>query len=164
MIFCQIMYPNVFLLFQFNEAVGLTPAMKMLSSIDLERIYHAQQTGNKDLAKELTENLNQNYLETFADKINDEFQKVFKAHRNRIGRPGAGLDQNLLPQYWEHCDPRWNLIIEQDEYQEKLPEGTGTIPDVCSKENLFKILNSLPNNKSPGKSKIPYEAYKYADD
>ncbi len=45
-----------------------------------------------------------------------------------------------------------------------LPIGIGSVPTVCTKENLKAILKSLPNNKSPGRSRLPYEAYKYAGD
>ncbi len=45
-----------------------------------------------------------------------------------------------------------------------LPIESRTVPAICTKENLFNILKSLPNIKSPGRSRIPYEAYKYAEE
>ena len=157
-----------------DATVKQTKAMTMIENKDLERIYGHQQNGNTNLAKELINNLHENYVETFADKINQmkdyEVQKVYKAHRNRIKRPGASLDQNQILDYWEKCDSRWDLFTEVDPMQERynilgnLPIGTGVVPEVCSKENLNAIIKGLPNNKSPGRSRIPYEAYKYAGD
>ena len=87
-----------------DTTVKQTKAMPMLSNKDLERIYSHQKEGNVNLAKELIQNLNENYVETFADKINNmkthEVQKIYKAHKCRISRPGAGLDQNKLLEYW----------------------------------------------------------------
>ncbi len=160
-------------LFELLDAtVKQTKSMAMISNKDLERIYQHQKNGNVNLAKEVINAMHENFVEIFANKINTmkshEVKKIYKAHKNRISSLGAGLDQNELLSYWEQCDPRWNLFTEVDPDKERydilgdLPIGTGMVPAICTKENLFNILQNLPRNMSPGRSRIPYEAYKYA--
>ncbi len=102
------------------------------------------------------------------NKIKDhEIQRMYKTHKTRVKRSSAGLDVNKIEEYFIKCDKRWDLVVELDALLERLdilgdlPNGVGTAPEIFSRENLGKIINHLPNNKSPGKRKIPYGVFKY---
>ena len=90
------------------------------------------------------------------NKIKDhEIQRMYKTHKTRVKRSSAGLDANKIEEYFVKCDKRWDLVAEMDTLLERLdilgdlPNGIGTVLEICSRENLGKIINHLPNNKSP---------------
>ena len=152
-----------------NISVGYTKHQAAVSSAEIAEIARNQKMGRHDVARSIINNLQATIFTQWkgenAEMDRAGYIKKFGNQRRRIIRANGGhLNPNNVDSLILEWRSKW-LLSEpkpKTEILGPLPSVLRPLPPDFTLDSFKRIIADLPNNKSPGLSRVTNEMLKYA--
>ena len=143
-----------------NDAIGTTKPLPLITADELQESCQQQILGNNHIAEQIINTARNKAYNNNRIKVNKmkkhEFQKYNAWQLKRKKRRTIGLNAFKCNEYRHDLQPKWDLQpIKPKEQIIGLPPPPDTNDIFFEIDDLIKILNKLPNNKSSGVSSYP---------
>ena len=152
-----------------NIAVGTTKHQAAISSAEIAQIAREQKMGRNDVARSIVSNLQATIFKQWKGENESMdtagYIKKFGNQRRRIIRSnGCSLNPNHIDTLILEWQDKWHLTEPRSkaEILGPLPNVLRPLPTEFTLDYFTKLVSKLPNNKSPGLSRVTNEMVKYA--